>query len=158
MNISLHSELCRYLREQDAWSETVPRDTDILVTHTPPKYHCDLDIGLGCQYLLREIWRIRPRLHVCGHIHAGAGRETLWWDRTQSAYEALRERGKDGLIHSLFNPRVWFHLGALIFYGMQGILWTRIWGGAQRTTTLINAALTYNNTGKLGNVVQVVDI
>jgi predicted MPP superfamily phosphohydrolase len=54
----------QYERGKDAWSETVPRDTDILVTHTPPKYHLDLSLpqGLGCEHLLKEVERVKPVL------------------------------------------------------------------------------------------------
>lgn len=70
----------------DVWAGTVPRDTDILVTHGPPRAHLDL-LHLGCVHLLRELWRVRPRLHVFGHVHEGAGAEWLRFDALQSAYE-----------------------------------------------------------------------
>src|SRR2546423_5473919 len=49
----------QYLRGQDAWSNTIPDDVDVLVTHSPPKWHLDIpeNGGLGCEWLLREIWR-----------------------------------------------------------------------------------------------------
>lgn len=148
----------QYNRGQDAWSDTIPSDTDILITHTPPKYHCDLSVALGCEWLLKEVWKIRPKLHVCGHVHAGAGREILWWDETQSAYEKISARRTNSLLRNLLDLSFWVELGTLLFYGGQGVVWTRIWGGQQKRTTLINAALMYNNTGKLGNPVQVVSI
>ena len=49
----------QYPRGQDAWLGTVPDDTDILVTHTPPKFHLDLPRGMGCEWLLQECWRIK---------------------------------------------------------------------------------------------------
>ncbi|KAF2097950.1 Metallo-dependent phosphatase [Rhizodiscina lignyota] len=146
----------QYNRGQDAWSDTVPPNLDILITHTPPKYHCDLAAALGCEWLLKEVWRVKPKLHVCGHIHAGAGREVLWWDQSQGAYESLRARSKKGLLLSMIDPEFWLEAAALLLLGLRGIVWTRIWGGEQRSTTLVNAALMYNNTGKLGNQVQVV--
>ncbi|KAG7395842.1 Metallophosphoesterase mpped2 [Phytophthora boehmeriae] len=55
----------------------IPTDTDVLVTHTPPMGHGDL-VGyqrVGCADLLREVEsRVRPRLHVFGHVHEGYGR------------------------------------------------------------------------------------
>lgn len=63
----------QYPRGQDAWSGTIPRETDILVTHSPPRHHLDLPRGMGCEWLLKEIWNVRPRLHVFGHIHCGHG-------------------------------------------------------------------------------------
>jgi hypothetical protein len=55
----------------------IPTDTDVLVTHTPPMGHGDL-VGyqsVGCADLLREVEdRVRPKLHVFGHVHEGYGR------------------------------------------------------------------------------------
>lgn len=76
----------QYPRAEDVWDGTVPEDTDVLVTHVPPQGHCDL-LGLGCVYLLHELWRVRPRLHVFGHIHEAAGVETVQFDALQLAYE-----------------------------------------------------------------------
>lgn len=55
----------------------VPDGTDILLTHGPPAGIRDRTAGgddAGCADLLRELDRIRPRLHVFGHIHEGYGR------------------------------------------------------------------------------------
>lgn len=72
---------------RDVWSHTVPDDTDVLLVHGPPKGHLDLE-GKGCPKLLREIRRVRPRLVVFGHIHAGHGREDVVWDSgIQGAYD-----------------------------------------------------------------------
>lgn len=55
----------------------IPSDIDILVTHTPPHGILDLptsgNVHLGCPYLLQELNRVRPRLHVFGHVHASHG-------------------------------------------------------------------------------------
>jgi predicted phosphodiesterase len=66
----------QYSRSQDAWSNTAPNGIDVLVTHGPPFAH--LDLNLGCHYLLKELWRIRPLLHVFGHVHEGYGQETVF--------------------------------------------------------------------------------
>jgi predicted phosphodiesterase len=76
----------QYPRGHDVWAEAVPQDVDILITHGPPKGHLDL-LRLGCEHLLRELWRVRPRLHVFGHVHEGAGTEWLQFDGLQDAYE-----------------------------------------------------------------------
>ncbi len=49
----------------------IPADTDILVTHAPPQGI--LDAGQGCAELLEASKRVRPKLHVFGHVHAGYG-------------------------------------------------------------------------------------
>ena len=65
------------------WDDTIPLDTDIVVTHTPPKYHCDESKhggAAGCQALREQLWRVRPHLAICGHIHEGRGAEIVYWD------------------------------------------------------------------------------
>jgi len=132
----------QYGRGRDAWSDTIPKNLDILVTHTPPKFHLDLfHPNMGCEWLLRECWRVKPRLHVCGHVHAGAGRQLLFWDEAQRAYERGMARGGGGLLSEMFNPWLWVDALTLVFYGVGGLLWTRVWGGDQRSTLLVNAAL-----------------
>ena len=74
----------QYPRSHDPWSKTVPSNTDIFITHAPPRAHLDLDFG--CNYLLGELWRIRPRLHVFGHVHKGYGQEWLVFDQLQHAF------------------------------------------------------------------------
>lgn len=64
------------------WDE-VPLDVDITVTHTPPKYHCDEANerrAAGCEALRCMLWRVRPRLAICGHVHEGRGAEIVEWD------------------------------------------------------------------------------
>lgn len=58
----------------------------MLVTHGPPFGHLDL-LRWGCRDLLRTLWRVRPRLHVFGHVHEGAGMELLSFDGLQRVYE-----------------------------------------------------------------------
>ena len=74
---------------EDIWRDRIPAGTDILVTHGPPKAHLDSTAGLGCDSLLREVWRKRSRLrlHVFGHIHAGYGPDWLRFDQVQREYE-----------------------------------------------------------------------
>ncbi|KAI0161736.1 Metallo-dependent phosphatase [Hypoxylon sp. FL1284] len=76
----------QYPRVDDVWRDTVPDNTDILVTHAPPRGHLDL-VTLGCSHFLRELWRVHPALHVFGHVHEGYGREWLQFDTLQDAYE-----------------------------------------------------------------------
>jgi len=60
------------------WS-MIPDKTDILITHGPPAGHGDtLTDGnqVGCVDLRDAVARIRPKLHVFGHIHEGHGTTT----------------------------------------------------------------------------------
>jgi predicted phosphohydrolase len=51
----------------------IPPDTRILLTHTPPFGVLDGEPHAGCPELRVAVIRIRPRLHVFGHIHDGYG-------------------------------------------------------------------------------------
>ena len=83
----------QYPRSRNVWRGTVPLETDILVTHVPPRDHLDLD-QFGCDNLLQELWRVQPLLHVFGHVHDGHGTEVVQFDEVQRAYEhALRGDG-----------------------------------------------------------------
>ncbi|MGK5089923.1 metallophosphatase domain-containing protein [Bdellovibrionota bacterium FG-2] len=56
--------------------DMIPEGIDILVTHGPPFGVADkVEDGsnVGCADLLRAIERVRPKIHVCGHIHSGYG-------------------------------------------------------------------------------------
>ncbi|KAL6810041.1 Metallo-dependent phosphatase-like protein [Trichoderma sp. SZMC 28015] len=68
--------------------ELIPLETDIVVTHTPPRTHCDQPEGqrsAGCEALRQALWRVRPKLAVCGHIHDGRGAERVLWDLKNKA-------------------------------------------------------------------------
>ena len=148
----------QYQRSSDAWSETVPRAIDVLITHTPPKYHLDLSSGLGCEFLLEEVWKARPKVHVFGHVHAGYGREHIFWDEGQQAYERICARGDNGVLIDVLAVRGWLVVIKMIWYSVLGILWSRMWGGDSKGGIMINASLTYGTTSKLENPPQVVDI
>ena len=71
------------------WSR-VPLLTDILVTHGPPLGHLDNNVAAaGCYALLAALWRVRPKVHVFGHIHVGRGVRVVNWDAQQKAYEQV---------------------------------------------------------------------
>ena len=55
----------------------IPDDTDILITHGPPNGILDrtpAGDNAGCEELRKRVEKIRPKLHVFGHIHMGYGR------------------------------------------------------------------------------------
>jgi Icc-related predicted phosphoesterase len=61
----------------DKW-ENIPGNTDILVTHGPAFGYLDdvegnRGVHLGCELLTNRIKTIKPKIHVCGHIHSGHG-------------------------------------------------------------------------------------
>ena len=114
----------QYPRGLDVWTDIVPSDLDILVTHAPPKTH--LDLGYGCEHLLRALWRTRPTLHVFGHIHEGYGEEWLCFDGLQRAYEdTLNAEG--GL----------WNLVRVVYY----FVCSRIWPRTGSSCRLVNASM-----------------
>jgi predicted phosphodiesterase len=60
--------------------EGIPSNTDILLTHGPAWGTLDTVDGrswdnLGCEMLAERIQIVKPKIHVCGHIHSGYGYE-----------------------------------------------------------------------------------
>ena len=57
--------------------ELIPDDVDVLITHGPVYgIHDQVENEkehLGCRDLLDEMLRVKPKVHVCGHIHSGYG-------------------------------------------------------------------------------------
>ena len=58
--------------------DMIPEDIDILITHGPAWGFLDDVDGrrgnhLGCELLAERIKTIKPKIHVCGHIHTGYG-------------------------------------------------------------------------------------
>lgn len=55
--------------------EKIPKDTDVLITHTPPLHVLD-NFGcnsLGCPALLERVMQVKPLVHLFGHIHSSNG-------------------------------------------------------------------------------------
>ncbi len=56
--------------------QLIPHDVDVLVTHGPAYGIMDLTArneAVGCKDLLKKIKEVKPKIHVCGHIHEGYG-------------------------------------------------------------------------------------
>lgn len=78
-----HFNLPRGPKLAEKWA-LVPNDTDVLITHGPPKGILDgcppwpptlfqETFHAGCEELAKALPRIKPRVHVFGHIHEGYG-------------------------------------------------------------------------------------
>lgn len=158
-----------YERAQNAWRDTVPRETDILITHTPPQHHLDLPAAIGCAHLSAEVQRVRPLVHVFGHVHAGrsdfegwakGGRERVVWGAGQRAVDRGLARRARGVVWDVLNLGLWWDVGCVLYYGLGAVLWERVWGGAsgEASTVMVNAAMMYEGSGRLGNAPQVVDV
>jgi Icc-related predicted phosphoesterase len=60
----------------DKW-ELIPEDTDVLITHGPPYQILDTLVSgkqVGCVDLKQAVERLKPKVHIFGHIHEGYGR------------------------------------------------------------------------------------
>ncbi len=63
--------------------DLIPSDTNVLITHGPPYGILDqlihvasgipMDIYVGCEELTKAIKRIKPDIHIFGHIHPQCG-------------------------------------------------------------------------------------
>jgi Icc-related predicted phosphoesterase len=61
------------LREK--W-DLIPNDIDVLVTHGPPYKILDSTYdnrNVGCDHLLEAVTRVKPKVHIFGHIHYSYG-------------------------------------------------------------------------------------
>jgi Icc-related predicted phosphoesterase len=60
---------------QKHWN-LIPLDTDILITHGPVFRYLDATTSghnAGCENLLHKVLEIKPKVHICGHIHEAYG-------------------------------------------------------------------------------------
>jgi len=81
-----------------------PDDTDVMLTHGPP-YDIGDDVGVahknpqGCQDLREAILdRIKPIVHICGHIHEGYG------EREEQGIKFLNASFCDEFYHPINEP------------------------------------------------------
>lgn len=65
--------------------QSIPSNTNILITHTPPLGIMDND--KGCEMLRKRVEQINPQLHLFGHIHEGHGEYQC--DKTHFVNSAL---------------------------------------------------------------------
>lgn len=154
-------------RGTDVWRGKIPKDTDIVVTHSPPRYHLDLPgvKAMGDELLLEEVRRVKPLVHVFGHIHAGRsdvlgvlrdGQEVVRWDESEEHFEkAVRSGAPEGIISG---PVRLYHLGMLVVSGFLDLLRYYAFGEEVASTRMVNAAMVYCNTGRIGNRPQVVHL
>lgn len=63
----------------EKWAR-IPSGIDVLITHGPPRGFGDrapVAGRAGCEELLQAARRVRPALHLFGHVHQDGG---VWWD------------------------------------------------------------------------------
>jgi hypothetical protein len=85
-------------RAKWVWRHAVLRDTHVLVTHGLAPGHDDGEApAVGCVELLNEVRRVRPRLHVCEHVHKAKGVEVVDWNSVQGCYDGSGH-GEGGVV------------------------------------------------------------
>lgn len=119
-----------------------------------------MDLGLGDPQLLKELWRVKPRLHVFGHVHWGHGKESAFFDDMQLAYERLLSRPPRGPFWDLVPNAAWWDHFYVVWHGVHAVLWKWLMGGpgSNQGSLMVNAAQMYGSTGKVKNRAIVVDI
>lgn len=81
----------------EKWAK-IPEDTDVLLTHCPPRQICDWTGGeeVGCDELQKRVLKIQPKLHLFGHVHESCGKHMIFgptlffnvsMNNTNQAYE-----------------------------------------------------------------------
>lgn len=59
------------------FTDRIPDDTDILLTHGPPQGILDMTMRgqyVGCEELLKRVEKVKPLVHSFGHIHEARGK------------------------------------------------------------------------------------
>ena len=119
-----------------------------------------MDLQIGCDGLLEEVWRVKPRLHVFGHVHWGHGREAIYFDECQKRYERISSRLKGGPLRDLVAFTGWRDYWMMLLHGVHSILWKwlMLGPGSNNAGLMVNAALVRGNTGMIKNKAEVVDL
>ncbi|KAG8409320.1 hypothetical protein J3459_017626 [Metarhizium acridum] len=135
------------------WKDTfasLDKKPHIVVTHGPPHLHLDRrDFHrAGCPYLAEEVHRIRPRLHVFGHIHASYGLEDVMLDSVQRTYEEV--------------IRGWVGWGGIVRMAIM-VAWARAKyifrePKADKNVTFVNAAVVGGPHNELQNAPITIDL
>jgi hypothetical protein len=149
----------QYPVSHNPWAGKIPESTDILVTHTPPKFHRDwyYESPEGCPWLLQELWKVRPLLHVFGHVHTSYGTERVVWNDAESRWEEFcsdlqelpSQDGRPITLASIFRPKLWLDAAMVMLCGLRGLL-TIAWRRPERQSTLMVNAACMSDDGHLG--------
>lgn len=59
--------------------DLIPEETDVLITHSPPATILDAcgerwrREAIGCDFLFKRVFQVKPKIHVFGHAHESYG-------------------------------------------------------------------------------------
>lgn len=88
--------------------EKIPRDTDILITHSPPYSVLDKIVdgySVGSLYLFNWFKYIeRPKLHVFGHIHEAYGQAEIFPGYNDTMVKSVNASHVDELYNPVNKP------------------------------------------------------
>lgn len=74
---SVFETICDRIDDRKKVYDDIPEDTDVLVTHHPPDIpelsETEDGFNLGCPFLMDAVQRIKPKIHVFGHVHSSYG-------------------------------------------------------------------------------------
>lgn len=97
-----------FMRDEEtlkrSWSQ-IPRDIDILVTHSPPKgtrdsvMDWDGERYCGCEHLDAAVIEISPILHCFGHIHDGGSFKNFGFDSDNGYCNTIFSNGSMMMDH-----------------------------------------------------------
>lgn len=71
--------LPRGIKLAEKW-DLIPDDTDVLITHGPSFGMLDWVMSgqrVGCEDLFKRVMKVKPKIHVCGHIHCAYGQKNF---------------------------------------------------------------------------------
>jgi hypothetical protein len=93
-------------------------------------------------------------------VHYGHGKEAVYYDECQRAYESLMSRPQKGPLYDLIPSARWVDAFNVVRYGIGSILWKwlMLGPGTNNGGLMANASLMYGDSGKLLNPVTVVDL
>ncbi|ARF09799.1 calcineurin-like phosphoesterase [Indivirus ILV1] len=87
---------------KEVWNQ-MPNDTDVIITHSPPKGI--LDGRTGSKNLLDIVSHVKPKCHLFGHIHTHYGTKTITWkDGKETIFS--NASGCDEETINLINPPI----------------------------------------------------
>jgi len=81
---SVHPKCKAFMKNDDDLEEIfnkIPKDLDILITHTPMKYILDTSYdgyAWGSNYLRIAIDEVKPRFHIFGHVHEQGSKQLMY--------------------------------------------------------------------------------
>jgi predicted phosphohydrolase len=137
----------QYPREEDIWSDKIPNNTDIVVTHGPPRLYIDT-AGIhraGCVFLSQEIHRTRPKLAVFGHIHAAYGRQDIILDQSRKHYDDIINHWRGLLELMLLAVEVVMVNLRVLVFGLKNMI------TSERSTVFVNASVVGGKDNELKN-------